>query len=400
MKRLLWLSDSCFTNTGYSTISRYILNGLAARGWDCHLAAHNYLGQSLPPGITFKDGYKLNFWIHGRGREDYHKDLLQEHFQHLQPNVFGILLDTFMLYPWFLNVPLTVRSLFYYPSDGEHFPIGCDNILRHVHKAVAMSKYAQNQVLEHGVQAAYIPHAIDHTNYYPLSKDEQAQIKKTLLVKTLHGVPVYGALDGKYVVGVVARNQGRKMLDRTITAFAEFCRDKPDAILLLHTDPYDVAAPYDLRDLILRHKIENRVCFTGINFYQNYELKDMNRLYNAMDVFFLSTSGEGFGVPTVEAMACAVPVVVTDYTTTKELVAEEPQCGLAVPLSTEIVGTWNVNRAVMNTSAAAQALTTLYHDRARAQKLGSNGRKKVLERYTWEKIIPEWDALLTEMMIS
>lgn len=50
-------------------------------------------------------------------------------------------------------------------------------------------------------------------------------------------------------------------------------------------------------------------------------------IYNMMDVHALPTGGEGFGIPTVEAMACGVPNVITNYTTGYELVgADEPDC--------------------------------------------------------------------------
>ena len=38
------------------------------------------------------------------------------------------------------------------------------------------------------------------------------------------------------------------------------------------------------------------------NWLNGFDWNQMNEVYNLMDVFFLSTSGEGFGVPTIEAM--------------------------------------------------------------------------------------------------
>src|SRR3990167_11148459 len=99
MKRLLWLSDNPLTNTGYATISRNILNGLSNE-YECHFMGHNYVGQILPPGITLQDGTRFNFYLHGAGREQYCKDLILPRIQKYQPSYFGILLDTFMLFPW------------------------------------------------------------------------------------------------------------------------------------------------------------------------------------------------------------------------------------------------------------------------------------------------------------
>ena len=49
----------------------------------------------------------------------------------------------------------------------------------------------------------------------------------------------------------------------------------------------------------------------------------MAHLYNCMDVFVLPTAGEGFGIPTIEAMSCGVPICVTNYTTGYELIKSD-----------------------------------------------------------------------------
>jgi glycosyltransferase involved in cell wall biosynthesis len=41
-----------------------------------------------------------------------------------------------------------------------------------------------------------------------------------------------------------------------------------------------------------------------------------------MDVLLATSDGEGFGVPTVEAQACGVPVIVSDFAASAELVGD------------------------------------------------------------------------------
>ena len=54
--------------------------------------------------------------------------------------------------------------------------------------------------------------------------------------------------------------------------------------------------------------------------------EEMAHLYNCMDVFVLPTGGEGFGIPTLEAMSCGVPICVTNYTTAHELIkSKDPE---------------------------------------------------------------------------
>ena len=385
MAKILWLSDSPFTCTGYSTISTNILNGLSELGHECYFQAHNYIGQTLPPGTKFEDGRELKFTILGTGMQPYSKDLLVPRIRELKPDVFGVLLDTFMLYPWYMELDYApATSLFYFPSDGEaRLPLNCENVLKKCNVPVAMSKFAQKQSMDiHKLQTHYIPHAVDTKNYHPLSKQEKDMLKMK-----------YG-LQGKFVVGSVYRNQGRKMADRMFKAFAKFAKNHEDAVLFCHSDPFDGAAVFDSMALINRLGIQNRVVWSGMNFFKGFDYKQMNEVYNVMDVFFLSTSGEGFGVPTIEAMACEIPCVVTDYTTTKELLKENGQCGLGVPVITELTGSWNVDRGIMDIDKAAEALENMYNNQKMREEMGKIGREKVLKYYDWKVVIKEWDKLI------
>jgi glycosyltransferase involved in cell wall biosynthesis len=387
-KRLLFLSDSPLTCTGYGIISTQISNRMVDKGWDVHVMGHNYIGQNLPPGLKFEDGTKLKFKVSGAGMEPYCKDLIPHRLMEDKPDVFMILLDTFMMYPWLLDMDLSPgRSVFYFPSDGGgQLPTGCENILKKVNYPVSMSKFGQKQAIElHGVNnCLYIPHAVDHNIYYPLKDDELVELRKKW------------GLTNKFVIGTVARNQGRKMLDRTIKAFAEFCKDKPDAILLMHTDPTDRAAVFDLNNLIFRYNIQNRVIFSGMKYYKGFDYTQMNEVYNLMDVFLLTTSGEGWGIPTTEAMSCEVPVCVTDYTTTQEIVTDN-NCGEAVKLSGEITGSWNVERGVMDIEDCASKLTKLYNESKLRKKYGKNGRKAILKHYSWDVVAKQWYDLLEKI---
>ena len=76
-KKILMLSDSPFSNTGFSTETLFLLNGLSEKGYECHLMAHNYMGQVLPEGcVKLADDTPLKFTLYGNGKEAYCKDLI------------------------------------------------------------------------------------------------------------------------------------------------------------------------------------------------------------------------------------------------------------------------------------------------------------------------------------
>lgn len=397
MNKLLWLSDSALLVTGFSDITKNVLNKLTEKyNYDCYQLAHSYMGQTLQPPVCFEDGRKLNFKILGMGREQYCKDIIQQRIKEIRPDLFGVLLDTFMMADqgppqnWrFLNYDFSpARTFFYYPSDGEGgLPLGCENILKKVDMPIAMSKFAQKQVKDnYGINSEYIPHAIEPSNYFQVSIDEKKILRKK-----------YGFSEDDFIIGNVYRNQGRKMPDRMLKIFAEFSKIHPDAKLLLHSDPYDAAATFDTMNLIKRLKIENKVRFTGINYFKGFDYKKMNEVYNLFDVKLDSTSGEGFGITTIEAMACKVPVVITDYTTSREIIEENGKCGELIKLSSEVVGSWNVDRGVCDIEDGVQKLEKLYQKENLRRQYGEIGRRKVLDYYSYEKIMPVWADKLNKL---
>lgn len=416
--KILIMSDNPLLSTGYATISRSIANGMIERGWDVEYMGHGMALQPLVPPIKFEDNYALNFKLYGSAMRPYCQDIITPMIYEKKPDIFFILLDTFMMMEnppnWFLNVDLgAAKSMFYFPSDGggalpKNPGIDCANVLRKVNCAISMSRYGQRQVKKtHGLDVKYIPHAVDIKAYYPMTKDERFKLRQ-------EWSPRLGMdLTDKFIVGTVARNQGRKLMDRTIKAFALFAREHKDALLLLHTDPDDLAKISDLRILIQQYDIENRCLFTGMKYYKGFDYFEMNQVYNLMDIFLLSTSGEGFGIPTIEAMACGVPPVVTDYTTTHELLIEDGQCGEPVKLvGTEkvplvhtneimdgtLTGNWSVERGIMSVYDCKDKLNKLYKDASLREHYGKIGKKKVDIYYNWNSILDKWNDLFEEML--
>jgi len=306
-----------------------------------------------------------------------------------------------MTYPWIMELDLSPsKVIFYFPSDGgSGMPIDCERILRFVHCPVAMAMFGQKQVKDmYGLDTKYIPHAVDIKNYYSMSDIEKNELKQRW------------GLQGRYVVGCVARNQGRKMMDRVIKTFALYYKYDTQAVLLLHTDPYDNAQVFPLLSLIHRYGIANRVMFTGTKFFNGFTYKQMNEIYNLMDVFLLTTSGEGFGVPIIEAMACKIPVVCTDYTTTRELVVRN-KAGLAIKLvGTEdnenpdvhcneildgtITGSWSVERGIPSIKDACEKLKQLKDNPELRKEMGMNGRQAVMKEYNWDVVGKQWIDLI------
>ena len=94
------------------------------------------------------------------------------------------------------------------------------------------------------------------------------------------------------------------------------------------------------------------------------------RLYGEAEVAVCPSLYEGFSLPTVEAMACGVPVVATTGGALPEVVGRDNETGLLV--------------APDDPGALAAAIGRLLDDPDLRARLGAAGRRRVLGRFTWK----------------
>ena len=422
------LSDSPSIPTGYRDQSVQLADCLVEYGYEVHFLGNAYMGSTMDK-FKFVGENEHNFKLYGQTSQPYFADMISNHLKETKSDYFIILLDTFMLmdgqgklpHGWFLNVDTSpAQTMFWFPSDGGGgMPVGCEQILKKVEGPVAMARFGQKQVKDyHGLDVHHIPHGTDPNRFFKLPKEERLKIKQKF------------GLQDKFVIGVVARNQPRKFLDRTIKSirFMNKIKDQiPNAVLFLHLDPNDQAQVFNMKNLIARYNLENRIIFSGMEVSKGFPRDKMNEVYNAMDIFFLSTSGEGFGIPIIEAMSAEVPVLVTNFTTTYELVIEN-QSGLGVnlvgsdkvkvltdtgPLEMDskeyddlvvngtITGGWEVERGIMDINDAAEKMIHLYNNPELRKQMGKNGRKAVIEKYDFKKVVaPQWKKLIESLKVK
>lgn len=95
--------------------------------------------------------------------------------------------------------------------------------------------------------------------------------------------------------------------------------------------------------------------------------EELPALYSGARVFAFPSLYEGFGLPVLEAMACATPVITTEGTSMVEITGE---------IAERVAGG--------DTDALAQALRSLLEDDQRCQCMGLAGRKRAAQ-FTWAR---------------
>lgn len=109
---------------------------------------------------------------------------------------------------------------------------------------------------------------------------------------------------------------------------------------------------------------------------------DTPRLLAALDVFTLCSHNEASPVSILEALACEVPVVATDVGSIAESVIDG-ETGRLVPAG--------------DVAALSQAVGDLLADDPLRQRLGSCGRKRVLQSGSLESMVSGYRKLVTEI---
>lgn len=239
------------------------------------------------------------------------------------------------------------------------------SVLARTREIVVLSEFTVGQLREiHGVPAArprLIPGGVDTERFRPPAD--------RMLLRRELGLP-------EGFLFLTVRNLVPRMgLDSLIAAMAEVVRVRPDAHLAIGgSGPLRETLENQVRELGL----ERHVTFLG--FIPETRLPDY---YGAVDLFVLPTRTlEGFGLVTVEALACGTPALGTPIGGTLEILR---------PFGKE----WLF--AGVETASLVEGMLSRVSRVEEDAGLRDRCRRYVLDHYSWEVIIPRVEALMTAM---
>ncbi|MFQ6117417.1 MAG: glycosyltransferase family 4 protein [Candidatus Bipolaricaulia bacterium] len=110
----------------------------------------------------------------------------------------------------------------------------------------------------------------------------------------------------------------------------------------------------------------------------DFEAEEKASIYTDCDIFVLPSKIESFGIVFLEAWICGKPVIGC-RTGPVASVISEGRDGLLVPYG--------------DARELSQVILRLLADEDLRRKLGDNGRKKVLKRYTWDQIVSKIESI-------
>lgn len=387
--RVLAYCDAPTCATGFATVSRNILSGLYSTGrYDIDILGINYWGD--PHNFPFR------IWPTGTNseRDPYGRKKVFGMIPRMQYDLLFFLQDSFImdflpeLHTYLRNNGKDFKSVCYFPVDGppeekwmQHID-ACDYTVAYSEfgKQEAMKAYPSMK------EPLVIPHGVNTKDYHVLPDKDVMAFK----------AQYFGGLADKFVFTNLNRNQQRKDIPRTIAAFAEFRKQRPDSILYLHMAKKDQG--WDLEKVVKNYGLSTRedVIFPE-NFgpNQGYPREIVNMIYNISDCVLSTTLGEGWGLSWTEAMAAKTPVIMPANTALVENITEErgwlaksgsnPSLFTVVPNDNEVV------RPLVDTEDLVAKMIEVYDNPEEAKRRAENAYVWATTQMEWQScVVPQW----------
>jgi glycosyltransferase involved in cell wall biosynthesis len=423
-KRILFCSEATFLNTGYATYTREILKYLYGTG-KYEIAEMASYGEKNDPRAR-NIPWKFYGIVPSEQSSKEEKEQYQNHptsqfgelaFESVcldfRPDVVCDIRDFWMLdyqerspfrkfYKWCIMPTVDAR-----PQARQWIAT-----YQTADACLTYSEWAGEVLKEQsGNKINYIgcspPSA--HPAYSPIS--DKAELRKSM------------GLDPSYkIIGTVMRNQRRKLYPDLFEAFRmmlDSVEDSSKYMLYCHTSYPDLG--WDIPELLQQYQLSSKVLFTYIcgqtrkpfvslfrgavtqspytgaygsvlsNVKTGAEYEDLAKIMNLFDVYVQYANCEGFGLPQVEAAACGVPVMATNYSAMESVIKNLN--GIPInPKSLYKELETGCLRAVPDNELASKLFIEFFSKTEEEIKaIGEKTRQLFLECYTWEKSGKVWE---------
>ena len=391
--KVLTLSDHPFSPSGVGTQTKYIVEGLLKTG--------KYQVLSLGGAIKHQDyrPQKTEQWgddwvlvpVDGYGN----KDMIRSIIRTEKPDIVWFMTDPrFWGWLWEMeneirpNIPMVyyhVWDNYPYPTFNRKFYLSNDHI-------ATISKLTDDIVrtVTPEVPTTYVPHAVNTDIFKRLPDAEIVKFKKENLKIE----------DDRLIFFWNNRNARRKQSGSLVWWFAQFLKKTgKKATLVMHTDPRDVHGQ-DLHSIMKELGLVNREILIS---EQKIPPENLAYFYNAADATINISDAEGFGLATLESLACETPIIVTKTGGLQDQVRNGDQLfGIEIlPSSQSVIGSQEVPFIYedrINEEQMVSALETFANIPKETRKLvGQAGRQHVIDNFNFTDFINRWDKIMTDV---
>lgn len=411
IKVLAW-GDYCCA-TGFATVMGNIMRELHKTGkYEIDVLAINYTGDPYDPnkwpgkvwpamsGIMmqspeYNDVYGRQRLLDLMGSGDF--------------DVVFMVQDTFVLQPIIKEVKKTqaalavkegmktFKTIYYFPIDAQPKPEWVTEVVANVDFPIAYTNYARDEVLRYAPalkdKLRVIYHGTNFDHFFPIEDEEEvSKFRKEFF---------QGKADGKFLIANVNRNQSRKDTVRNLMVLKELLRrGRKNVMMYLHMQYMDVGGNvFVMGEQLGVNGDDAAYILPGPNIFnanQGMPIEDINKVYNASDMMFTPTLGEGWGLSITEAMATKTPIVAPGNTSINEILADGR--GHIVPAGNS-PSLWIVKendneriRPLMDVEKAVDAIERIMD----GDLPDIEAAYKWVRKLDWPDIVKEWETIIAE----
>lgn len=404
--KVLVLSDHPLSPSGVGTQTKYMIEALLKTGryqFVCLGGAmkHNdYRPQRVEP---WNDDWII-YPVDGYGNHEIIRSILQKE----RPDALWFMTDP-RFYGWLWEIENEVRAnlpmIYYHVWDNFPHPHFNGQFYRSTDEVVCISKVTHEILKEVAptVSSCYLPHAVNSSVFRKLKTPEEKAAVEVLRHRiTVEQSSPENQNKDKTLFFWNNRNARRKQSGTIVWWFKEWL-DKhghASATLLMHTDPRDPHGQ-DLPHLIERLGVNHGQVFLSTN---KVDAEELALMYNAANYTVNISDAEGFGLATLESLACGTPIIVNMTGGLQEQVTNgKDWFGWGIePCSKVVIGSLQVPYIYEDRISQAdfeKALSSAAGASKKAyKKMSAQGMKHVAENYNFEKFEKQWVDLMDDIV--
>lgn len=380
MKKIMIIGEIATLPTGFGQQCYYLAAGLTQKGYNVTVVGSSYVGlnikrQKIPGVLQLECPYSdIN--------------LYNKYIKKIKPDVVICLLPIFVYDELFKVQSLALNCPFFLwiAWEGTNIPARIKDKFKNIEsfELVHLNKYAQTlwkEITE--TESPVIPHCVD-LNIFKPAKDK-LKARKKLSQRIKQYLP-----ENKPLILVVDRNNWRKNLDLCIDVARRLKEENTDFTLLFHCTQTDKTGA-NLPSIAAMMNVADVVKFTGFEWTDDFTREEVALLYQASDFRLSCSSGEGFGIPSIEALACGCVNVTPSNTAFKGVLGEEfiiQDIGIKTISDT----LWSVP----NVKGIVDRIKDLIEDQIEYRRLQELSIERAKE-FEVHKVIDQWDKRLKDI---
>ena len=393
-KKILIIADSPLVPSGVGTQTKYMIESLLKTG--------EYSFYCLAGAIKHRDYrlQKVEPWdtdwlikpVDGYGNPQIIREVLREY----KPDALWFMTDP-RFYIWLWDMAPEIRKnvpmLYYHVWDNYPSPMYNKKYYDSNDMICTISKLTDDIVkqVSPGVRSIRIPHTVDTDIFSKKSQESDMKVREKITENH----------ENKLIFFWNNRNARRKQPGSLVFWFKEFLdkvgHDK--ACLVMHTEPKDPHGQDLVKIIETLNLTDGQISLSTTKLPP----EDLAKVYSASDCTINISDAEGFGLSTLESLACETPIIVNMTGGLQEQVTDgQNWFGLGIePSSKAVIGSQDVPYIYedrINGEEFISKLEEFYNlSQEDRESLGRLGRNHVLDHYGFEQYSNMWQQAFEEL---